>query len=209
MLTLPRYVTHRHYHAAKLCRRVNLEKSKVLIEKKKHTTFVAIEGTCTPAHWLDNLTVYKREDAHAGFDRHCDDCIDQFDLAKLFSSGEQLIVTGHSLGAATAILLTQKLRMDNVREFVMFGCPRVGGELLRERILKAPLPKVYAYRHKHDAVSFMPPSCLGYVSMLDDFVVDLPTTCEIGDPWIKDHDMNSYVSTLQLACDQNFLPWLR
>lgn len=83
------------------------------------------------------------------------------ELAALIESGEPVIVTGHSLGAARAAVLSALMALDGrpPAARVTFGEPKPGGEELAARCLAVPA-RIYrngdSERHAHDLVTDVP-----------------------------------------------------
>lgn len=70
-----------------------------------------------------------------------------------------IYITGHSLGAALAVLATQELDGDQLAACYTFGCPRVGNVEF-DRTIKTP---VYRVVNAADAVTRTPFSFMTYV----------------------------------------------
>tara|TARA_Y100001963_G_scaffold60754_1_gene84864 strand:- start:1937 stop:2734 length:798 start_codon:yes stop_codon:yes gene_type:complete len=73
------------------------------------------------------------------------------------AKGKQLLVTGHSLGAALATLYTDRMN-DNKSVCYTFGSPRVGNKELIKNMNFA----CYRIRNNNDIVTRVPPEWLGY-----------------------------------------------
>lgn len=80
------------------------------------------------------------------------------DWAKALPGGTPLVLTGHSLGGAMAILAALELRASHaIRAVVTFGAPRVGGVEFRDQY-DALLKKVtWRVEYGHDPVARVPP----------------------------------------------------
>ncbi|KAH6780675.1 hypothetical protein C2S52_011912 [Perilla frutescens var. hirtella] len=77
-----------------------------------------------------------------------------------------IIVTGHSLGAALAVLSAFDLVENGVHDIpvsaIVFGCPMVGDRNFTERLQQYPNLKILHTKNKMDFVPFYPPEILGY-----------------------------------------------
>ena len=150
------------------------------------TTFLVFRGTDNLQGWFDDFKVVPARTnggflAHVGFIG----CVDKLrpSVEGLVPLGGSLVITGHSLGAAIAVLFAEEYKIDPA---VTFGCPRVysrlnasfpvmdhtrfvnGGDLVTE------VPGPLAWHHTCDPVQ------LGPDELLD----------------IKYHDIELYVSRL-------------
>lgn len=74
-----------------------------------------------------------------------------------------LYITGHSLGAAIAVIATQDLDSDNLAACYTFGCPRVGNAEF-DRSVKAP---VYRVVNAADGVTRVPFFFMGRIHVGD------------------------------------------
>lgn len=101
---------------------------------------VVFRGSEEVHDWLLNLDVGRSEtDIHSGFEGALLTVIDSLESV-LSDSDKPIYVTGHSLGAALAVILVDYLKREygfNLFSRVMavygYGCPRVGGMLFKER----------------------------------------------------------------------------
>ena len=71
--------------------------------------------------------------------------------------GKQLVVTGHSLGAALATLYTDRIN-DSKSVCYTYGSPRVGNKDL----IKNMNFNCYRFRNNNDIVTKVPPEFLGF-----------------------------------------------
>lgn len=76
--------------------------------------------------------------------------------------GAEICFTGHSLGAALAVLAFSRFA-DFDTSLITFGCPRVGDEAFRRRVLSNPGRGIYRYVNYNDAVAHVPIESLLYV----------------------------------------------
>lgn len=75
----------------------------------------------------------------------------------------KLIITGHSLGGAMAVLcaLDMKEIFGNVDVLYAFGQPRVGNQKFAD-FIQAQVPNYYRIVHNADTVPHVPQSILGF-----------------------------------------------
>lgn len=70
----------------------------------------------------------------------------------------KIVLTGHSLGAARTMILAgllSKLTPTPPNQVTVFGCPRPGGEELRDIVCLSGA-KVESYRNERDPVTYVP-----------------------------------------------------
>ena len=93
-----------------------------------------------------------RKGRHRGFDQAYKN-VSEVAKDTLSHHGDlPLYITGHSLGAAIAVIATQDLDSDNLAACYTFGCPRVGNAEF-DRSVKAP---VYRVVNAADGVTRVP-----------------------------------------------------
>ena len=154
-------------------------------------TVICFRGTVNAADWLADLDAVPVKHAtlgtlHAGFAKPMQDVF--YALAPHYRS--QVVITGHSLGAAHAALLAGLYRMAGipVERLVLFACPNAGYERLAEVL--EPINAV-SYRNEIDPVPIVP--MLPYVPPVPHTIVcTRPEGWEILDP-ISWHSINLYV----------------
>lgn len=175
---------------------LDIEELRFGVIKDGDTTFLVFRGTDNLQGWLDDFKAIPARTnggylAHAGFIG----CVDKLRPAVegLVPLGGNLVITGHSLGGAIAVLFAEEYKIDPA---VTFGCPRVysrlnrgfptmehtrfvnGGDLVTE------VPDPLAWHHLCD------PAQLGPDKLLD----------------IKYHDIELYVSHLAGVTDRVTTP---
>ena len=121
---------------------------------------VVFRGT-EPTSWEDikaDVQFRKKGGIHRGFKAALDDVWDDlFDDYNKNSEGKQLLVTGHSLGAALATLYSHRIGDSNSVCYT-FGSPRVGTPKQTKRMLFT----AYRFRNNNDIVTKVPPEFLGF-----------------------------------------------
>lgn len=162
----------RHVRAAKLCGVVYGRADDVYVEHDHpddDCTYVAIEGSDTLVNWRDNLDIRMLNGAHRGFVRYAERCVEQYDLVRVLEKNRRVVLTGHSQGAAAALLIAHMLRAHthNVLEVVLFGCPHVGSShFLSELLSEKEGPPVFMYRNGDDLVCALPFRVFGFSDAL-------------------------------------------
>lgn len=73
----------------------------------------------------------------------------------------EICFTGHSLGAALALLAYSRFADPNISLYT-FGCPRIGNAAFRDRVLSNTSKGVYRYVNYNDAVAHVPTESLFY-----------------------------------------------
>ena len=106
---------------------------------------------------------------HAGFDigwaERREEVIGAVTSALDTHPNYEIVITGHSIGAAIATLAAAELRaMNYTADTYTFGSPRVGNEAFAEFVTnQAPqLGHNYRMTHFNDPVPMLPPVFLGY-----------------------------------------------
>ena len=98
-----------HSHCAHMCKQIYTKKPDLLFNKHKNILYISIEGSDTLVNWIDNVSiVMKRNDIHRGFTRYANYCLNKFNIFDIFEDideYEKIILTGHSLGSASATLI--------------------------------------------------------------------------------------------------------
>ena len=121
---------------------------------------VVFRGT-EPTSWEDikaDIQFRKKGGIHRGFKAALDDVWDKlFDDYEKNAKGKQLVVTGHSLGAALATLYSHRIN-DPAAVCYTFGSPRTGTPKTTKRMLFT----AYRFRNNNDIVTKVPPEFLGF-----------------------------------------------
>ena len=188
MWTLPKEVILK---ALECCRDIYPHEDDVLIDRSiDGYTILAIEGTKEKTDWLTNIKfLLKSDDCHRGFKNN-----PYRSLSKLVCDYEaldkkrKLIITGHSLGGATATLIADLIYPNNQNiALITAGSPRPGGRELRERLKNVEhLRFVYG----DDIVPKTPPWVCGYVHTHQP--IPLEDANDTRFDGVADHNMGSY-----------------
>lgn len=122
-------------------------------------TIVAFRGSANKEDWLRDLDERPEDHpdlgkVHAGFLEGMEAA---YNVLLPLLRGQQVQLTGHSLGAAHACLLAGLLaaRGRSPARLALFGCPRPGFDRLRDLVLGA-VPDITSYRNREDPVPLVP-----------------------------------------------------
>ena len=184
----------RHYYAAKVCRDLYHKPESVYVTKHKGFTYVAIEGSDTITDWMYNMMAVRYNNVHIGFNLYCNSCINNYDIEKTIDVNGNVIICGHSLGAVAAVLLLNKLNMQNVKEVVIFGCPKFCDSIFMtsiENVLNINNINLYSYVNGEDIVTKLPPDFLGYTSLKNQ--IQLKNNSDEKHTSFEDHHIANYV----------------
>jgi pimeloyl-ACP methyl ester carboxylesterase len=163
---------------------------------------LAVKGTNEVGDWKTNMSfLFKHDDTHDGFKRNAWAVAVDVLLSGLLRQVEpdcRIILSGHSLGGATATVLLDLLQnyYSNLA-LVTFGSPRPGGRMLRRRIQMYPH---YRYTYGSDVVPMMPPAPTGYVHSHPPIILD--GFQDGGWNPLHDHMMDGYLLALQAMFGQ-------
>jgi triacylglycerol lipase len=121
---------------------------------------VVFRGT-EPTSWEDikaDVQFRKVGGIHRGFKAALDDIWDNlYAHYEKNATGKQLLVTGHSLGAALATLYSHRI-CDSNSACYTFGSPRVGTPKQTKKMVFS----AYRFRNNNDIVTKVPPEFLGF-----------------------------------------------
>lgn len=118
------------------------------------------------AHWLTDINFVQNADGiHRGFDAALDAAWESVAAAlRGADPGRPLLVVGHSLGGALAVLAAHRIRTELglVPEVYTFGMPRVGSPEFAAAYNAAAGDRTYRLVHGEDVVPTVPPSELTF-----------------------------------------------
>lgn len=182
--------------AAELSERVYAEKPDYLCDLTiPGYVFLAVEGTKEKTDWITNLKfLFKNKGRHRGFKSNAERTLTDF-----YSAGGNLpddrilVLTGHSLGGATATMLAERLK-QRFPELILvtFGSPRPGDRSFRKRMQEIPH---YRYVHGDDIVPKSPLWITGYVHTHPEiYLEDANDTFADG---VEDHNISDYKTALK------------
>ena len=136
---------------------------------------IVFRGTDSPADWRSNFCFarkvipYDNESTrirvHEGFlNAYKSPRVRKNILGLVDSSTQKVRITGHSRGAALAVLCGLDIQYhhpDCCLEVLLFGCPRVGNEAFARSYNKRVFT-TFNVRCGNDIVTHLPPALLGY-----------------------------------------------
>ena len=156
---------------------------------------LAIEGTQEKTDWITNIKfLFRRNDMHRGFKANAERT-----LTNMIANGldmpheKRLVITGHSLGGASATCLADILK-ERYPDLILvtFGSPRPGGKKLKERLSDLTH---YRYVHGDDVVPRTPPSFAGFVHTAPE--IHLEDEDDRLFDGVDDHMISHYASALK------------
>lgn len=141
----------------------NNNETQAFIARCKDYTVLAIRGTEGKIKdIISDLKFRLKNGRHRGFDQAYKNISSSLRVSLRFRN-IPLYITGHSLGAAIAVIATQDLDSDNLAACYTFGCPRVGNAEF-DRSVKAP---VYRVVNAADGVARVPFFIMGRIHVGD------------------------------------------
>lgn len=186
-----------HYKCARLCRKIyDIPPNSRYVKLPNKKALVIIEGTDDLSNWNDNVKFMFRNrlDIHRGFYRYAKQIMNKHDLQSNCKDSDHVTFTGHSLGAAAALvsvyLLSKDLKEIPNIDLVLFGCPKIGGDTIVESIEALENVSIFNYKFKNDIVCDLPIGC-GYQEL--EHIHIQPTN---GIPSIHDHKIDNYIEAL-------------
>ena len=178
--------------ALRCCRDVYPHSEDFLVSRKiTGHTILAVEGTKEKTDWITNLKfLIKRDDCHRGFKNNCNRTLAQLVVAyEGLDPKRKLIITGHSLGGATATLIADLLWESGNKNIALVtaGSPRPGGRRLKRRLKDI---EHLRFVHGNDIVPGTPPWLAGFVHTHPR--IYLPDAVETRFDGVADHNMGDY-----------------
>ncbi|MCW5747533.1 MAG: lipase family protein [Alphaproteobacteria bacterium] len=130
-------------------------------------TLVVFAGTdpVEPANWLTNFnTLPTPDDMHAGFDAAVEIIWPALQAALAGrAAGTRLFFTGHSLGAAIAVLAARRAAASaGIDGVYAYGMPRCGGRTFADTYDAVLGERTYRFVNGHDVVPTVPPTRFGF-----------------------------------------------
>lgn len=145
------------------------------VGKGEKTLLIAFRGTDSFMDFITDIKCNKKTvpynntdskiQVHTGFiGAYKEDCV-RGEIHKLITPEiKKIYITGHSYGAALAVLCAVDLQYhypERFFEVVLFGCPRVGNRWFRKSYNKR-LIKTLRVENGNDAITKLPFACMGY-----------------------------------------------
>ena len=141
----------------------------ICINEREKVLFLAVRGSETKNDWMQDANAFLTGTIqnvpgkiHAGFSSRAEQVPLEFYVNKIVNEGYRCVVTGHSLGGATATLVAVKLlfheKIHGKSEFykkiqcICFGTPAVGNDEFAAHIDKTYKDNFHFYINKKDLV---------------------------------------------------------
>lgn len=167
------------------------EEAIVGFDKKYNSIFVGFKGSTNIINWLNNIRIVKTNP----YDQYPEAAVEKgfYNMYRKLDSliypriidlsirhnNSNIMVTGHSLGAALATLFTFDIMYDNVYEdfnihsLITFGSPRVGNKQFSDLIKNITSFRV---THYYDMVAHIPFEFLDYLHISQEIWYNEPNT---------------------------------
>jgi predicted lipase len=195
-----------------------------LIEGRKDgVMYIVFRGTDGLFEWISNFQFFKRDipyegtnpkiKVHSGFMdqyRFIRDYVHDSVEAFINKGGKQIIISGHSRGAATATLCAVDIQFvygDRLEiACVPVASPRVGNREFKRSYDKR-VPDTYRYVYRNDIVTKVPTLCMGFVHVAKKLWLSEPKRRNkilyfwkylLGDH--KDHYPEKYADDMEESC---------
>ena len=190
-----------HINAVEYCHSIFKKKDDVTINSLNNKTYVTIEGTDSLKNWVDNLSLCRRsDDIHKGFRRYALEVMRKYKLLEVLKSNDEIVLSGYSSGAACVVIViyeylkTIKEPINNNIELVLFGSPKPGGKIFKNKfdeILSIHGIQITSYKNGNDLVCHLPPKFMGYYDICDiNNIISNKKSC------IKNHMISCYVENI-------------
>jgi len=192
-ITLPKEVILR---AVKNCVAVYADKNAFIVDKSiPGYCILSIEGTNETSDWATNLRfLFRSEDTHRGFKSNATRTITELVLNyESLEKGRKLILSGHSLGGATATVIAD-LMLPSAPDLaiITIGSPRPGGRKLKDRLKNT---EHLRFVHGNDVVPNTPSWINGYIHTHDEIHLE-----DINDKrfdGVEDHNAVYYYNAIE------------
>ncbi len=152
-------------------------------------TVLVMRGSDDVVDWLHDLSAWPDWTNDGVVDAGFADGIRGFlAIVKPFIKGN-LILTGHSLGAARCCIIAAAIKTS---QMILFGCPKVGLDAFKDAVIKSGVD-IQSYRNGDDPVTLVPP-------FYDHIIppTQLRPVHQFDDP-IQYHMIDEYVASLGLS----------
>lgn len=153
----------------------NMRDAEYCVNVKEDTVTIVFRGTDSKNEWLSNLAFCRKKipydndeskiRVHTGFiNAYKNDGVRKKIHSLIPNEPCRIVVTGHSRGAALAVLCAVDLQYnfpDKSLECYVFGCPRVGNTAFAKSYNKRVF-KTVRVENGNDIVTKVPPAFFGY-----------------------------------------------
>jgi triacylglycerol lipase len=135
------------------------------IDSDQNTLVLALRGTQTASDFFEDSQITQNSfqfggNVHQGFLNVYNSIKDQITTALKTFTGTTLIITGHSLGSAVAVLMAMNIfyTFPNLNiALITFACPRIG-DLAFATNTDKNIPLHFTFRNESDIVPNLPPA---------------------------------------------------
>ena len=145
------------------------------LRRHDDTLRITFRGSDSPVDWKTNLSFWKKTipydnteskiRVHSGFlNAYKSPCVRDLVLSETARGVHFIKITGHSLGAALAVLCAVDVQYNRPGadvEVVLFGCPRVGNKAFALSYNKR-VNKTVRVENGNDVVTKAPPAIFGF-----------------------------------------------
>lgn len=189
------------------------------IEQFSGYTIIGFRGTKRLTEYIDDLSFSKDDEIHRGFKKHSD----KMNLDEIIKENNNIIFTGHSLGAATATIKFLEYKSNpetqsKIKMLFCFGIPRMGSKSFENKLLDVcsnPIKELHFIslieRHKDndptncdtDPVTHHP----GSFAEIDPNLVDFVDFHSLNDPSSKPKFLNLHLHSF-VNYQKSLKPWI-
>ena len=145
-----------------------VSETRCLIASREDATIIGFGGTdpVSFANWITDFSFRPVHDVHGGFRAAADAVWDDIHAAAVdaHKAGRPVILTGHSLGGALAVLAASRLHDNDLspQAVYTYGMPRVGQPIFAQGYSAALGARTFRLRHGGDIVPLAPLPQLGF-----------------------------------------------
>lgn len=164
------------------------------------TVWVVYRGTMTKVEWdFDMKLDQNKQGVHEGFAQLYSEVKDAMLQAVAARSPRRVVVAGHSLGGALALLSALDLSALAGVSVYAFGTPRVGNQAVADALMSA-VPELYVFNNDADIVPLVPLSVQPSLKRPEQpwFFAQLPQLHfhDNRGSWSANHSMDVYLAHL-------------
>lgn len=147
---------------------------KALINKKDNTLFVSFRGSTNIQNWLDNVqftetcpytdtTICVETGFYKVYNAMKPNIFDSIEKYENMYPIQNIVFTGHSLGASVATLMVYNYSGNCEKELITFGSPRIGNDAFVNDFILNKKIKTSRITHYYDIVPHLPQMFLNYI----------------------------------------------
>lgn len=193
-----------YFDASRFDRILSVSEVYVGIKERADLTVVAFRGSAAGIDWIRDFEYEMIEDPDLGGVEMGFMTGLRETLKQLQPFTKPVYITGHSLGAARALIFAALMCVSGMKpeSVVTFGSPRPGGEKLKT--ILAPV-SIKSYRNGKDPVTGVPFTLANEPYCHPRDLTPVLIQPIAGDPYLmmRDHHIQNYLGALVLAGDAN------